>query len=109
MIITQSREKKQTANELKAELISMKLHNINAIRTSHYPKDPEVLHLCDELGLYVIDEANCESHAKLSSLALNPRFHTAIEQRTKRMFHVKKSPSIIGWSLGNESGLEQDR
>ncbi len=98
--------KTQTANELKAELISMKLHNINAIRTSHYPNDPEVLHLCDELGLYVIDEANCESHAKLSSLALNPRFHTAIEQRTKRMFQRDRNhPSIIGWSLGNESGF----
>ena len=54
--------KTQTTNELKEELISMKLHNINAIRTAHYPNDPEVLNLCDELGLYVIDEANCESH-----------------------------------------------
>ncbi len=98
--------KTQTADELKEELISMKLHNINAIRTAHYPNDPEVLHLCDELGLYVIDEANCESHAKLSSLALNPRFHTAIEQRTKRMFQRDRNhPSIIGWSLGNESGF----
>ena len=98
--------KTQTKNELKEELISMKLHNINAIRTAHYPNDPEVLHLCDELGLYVIDEANCESHARLSSLALNPRFHAAIEERTKRMFQRDRNhPSIIGWSLGNESGF----
>ena len=98
--------KTQTTNELKEELISMKLHNINAIRTAHYPNDPEVLNLCDELGLYVIEEANCESHAKLSSLASNPRFHNAIEERTKRMVQRDRNhPSIIGWSLGNESGF----
>ena len=98
--------KTQTTNEIKEELISMKLHNINAIRTAHYPNDPEVLNLCDELGLYVLDEANCESHARLSSLALDPRFHKAIEERTKRMFQRDRNhSSIIGWSLGNESGF----
>ena len=98
--------KTQTTNELREELISMKLHNINAIRTAHYPNDPEVLHLCDELGLYVIDEANCESHAKLNSLALNPRFHYAIEERTKRMLQRDRNhASVIGWSLGNEAGF----
>ena len=67
---------------------------------------PRFFILCDELGLYVIDEANCESHAKLSSLASNPRFHNAIEERTKRMVQRDRNhPSIIGWSLGNESGF----
>ena len=84
----------------------MKLHNINAIRTAHYPNDHRVLDLCDEIGLYVLDEANCESHARLRSLALDPRYHHAIEQRTKRMLQRDRNhPSVIGWSLGNESGF----
>ena len=98
--------KTQNIDELKQELISMKLHNINAIRTAHYPNDHRVLDLCDEIGLYVLDEANCESHARLRSLALDPRYHHAIEQRTKRMLQRDRNhPSVIGWSLGNESGF----
>ena len=54
---------------MKSELLTMKQHNINAIRTAHYPNDPYLLDLCDELGLYVIDEANCESH-KIKILVL---------------------------------------
>ena len=65
-----------------------------------------MLDLCDEIGLYVLDEANCESHARLRSLALDPSYHHAIEQRTKRMLQRDRNhPSVIGWSLGNESGF----
>ena len=95
-----------TKEEIKIELQRMKQHNINAIRTAHYPNDHQLLELCDELGLYVVDEANCESHARLRSLALDPRYQHAIEERTKRMVaRDRNHPCIIGWSLGNESGF----
>jgi len=95
-----------TEDEMRSELLLMKQHNINAIRTAHYPNHHYLLDLCDELGLYVIDEANCESHARLKSLALDPRYHHAIEERTKRMVaRDRNHPSVIGWSLGNESGF----
>ena len=95
-----------TKNEMRSELLTMKQHNINAIRTAHYPNDNYLLDLCDELGLYVVDEANCESHARLRSLALDPRYHNAIQERVKRMVaRDRNHPSVIGWSLGNESGF----
>ena len=95
-----------TKEEIRSELLTMKQHNINAIRTAHYPNDHYLLDLCDELGLYVVDEANCESHARLRSLALDPRYNIAIQERVKRMVaRDRNHPSIIGWSLGNESGF----
>ena len=95
-----------TREEMRIELQRMKQHNINAIRTAHYPNDHQLLELCDELGLYVVNEANCESHARLRSIALDPRYQHAIEERTKRMVaRDRNHPCIIGWSLGNESGF----
>ena len=97
--------KTMTAEEIRAELVTMKRHNINAVRTAHYPNDPALLDLCDELGLYVIDEANAESHARLASLCHDERFHMAFLTRVQRMvLRDRNHPSIIGWSLGNESG-----
>ncbi|MDG1846638.1 MAG: glycoside hydrolase family 2 TIM barrel-domain containing protein [Acidimicrobiales bacterium] len=94
-----------TREDLRAELITMKRHNINAVRTSHYPNDHRMLDLCDELGLYVIDEANCESHARLQALANDPEYSHAIIDRSRRMvYRDKNHPGVIGWSLGNESG-----
>lgn len=94
-----------TKQEIRDELISMKRHNINAIRTAHYPNDPVILDLCDELGLYVIDEANIESHAKHDSLAVGGLFDLAMVSRISRMVLRDRShPCVIGWSLGNESG-----
>ncbi|MEM7276119.1 MAG: glycoside hydrolase family 2 TIM barrel-domain containing protein, partial [Actinomycetota bacterium] len=94
-----------TGDEIRDELVSMKRHNINAVRTAHYPNDPVLLDLCDELGLYVVDEANVESHARHDSLAAGGRFDQAIVDRVARMVLRDRShPSIIGWSLGNESG-----
>ena len=91
--------------EMRAELVMMKQHNINAVRTAHYPNDPNLLHLCDELGLYVIDEANVESHGRYKSVCNNPRFHKAIIERVMRMVvRDRNHACIIGWSLGNESG-----
>ncbi len=87
----------------------MKLHNINAVRTSHYPNDPRWYELCDEHGLYVIDEANIESHGMGyepdKTLGNNPMFTKSHLDRTIRMVERDKNhPSVIIWSLGNEAG-----
>ena len=86
----------------------MKQLNINAVRTSHYPNDPRWLELCDKYGLYVVDEANNESHGMgygEEALAKNPLYATTIMERVRRMVYRDiNHPSIIIWSLGNESG-----
>ena len=95
-----------TVDEMRAELVLMKQHNVNAVRTAHYPNDPALVELCDELGLYVVSEANVESHARHDSLAASGLFDAAILERVRRMVLRDRShPSIIGWSLGNESGV----
>lgn len=87
------------------DITLMKQFNVNAVRCSHYPNDPRWLELCDEYGLYVIDEANIESHAFHNQLCDNPRYATAWLDRTMRMVvRDKNHPSVILWSLGNESG-----
>lgn len=94
-----------SANDIRSELVMMKRHNINAIRTAHYPNDPVLLDLADELGFYVIDEANVECHARWSEVAKQPEFLPAIVERTTRMIaRDRNHPCIIGWSLGNEAG-----
>lgn len=86
----------------------MKQNNINAVRTSHYPNVPEWYSLCDEYGLYVVDEANIESHGMgygPESLAKDPAWKEAHVDRVRRMVERDKNhPSIIIWSLGNEAG-----
>lgn len=86
----------------------MKQNNINAVRTSHYPTDPLFYALCDEYGLYVVDEANIESHGMGygdRSLAKDSSWMAAHIDRTQRMVERDKNhPSIIIWSLGNEAG-----
>lgn len=87
----------------------MKMYNVNAVRTSHYPNDPLWYDLCDQYGIYVVDEANIESHGMgydLSrTLGNNPRWLTAHLERASRMvLRDKNHPSVITWSLGNEAG-----
>ncbi len=87
----------------------MKQHNINAVRTSHYPDVPEWYDLCDRYGLYVIDEANIESHGigyePDTTLGNKPEWGKAHLDRTINMVERDKNhPSIIIWSLGNEAG-----
>jgi beta-galactosidase len=86
----------------------MKENNINTVRTCHYPDDPYWYRLCDEYGLYVIDEANIESHGMgygAKSLAKDPAWEAAHVDRVKRMVERDKNhPSIIIWSMGNEAG-----
>ena len=86
----------------------MKQHNINTVRTSHYPNDPYWYDLCDKYGLYVIDEANIESHGMgygAKSLAKNFAWKDAHLDRVQRMVERDKNhPSVIIWSMGNEAG-----
>ena len=83
----------------------MKQFNVNAVRTSHYPKDSLFLDLCDEYGLYVVAEANIESHDFYSAITNDPRFTLAFTDRVMRMVvRDKNHPCVVFWSLGNESG-----
>jgi beta-galactosidase len=88
-----------------ADLKLLKQFNFNAVRTSHYPDDTLWYDLCDEYGLYLIDEANIESHAFHSEICSDPRYAQAFLERGRRMvLRDKNHPSVIMWSLGNESG-----
>lgn len=97
-----------TRDDIMADLLQMKRANINAVRTSHYPNDPALVELCDELGFYVVAEANIESHGmgyKEESLAKNPVWFEAHLDRVKNLVERDKNhPSIIMWSMGNEAG-----
>ncbi|MDD3278773.1 MAG: glycoside hydrolase family 2 TIM barrel-domain containing protein [Lachnospiraceae bacterium] len=106
--------------QMKHDMQLMKLHNINAIRTSHYPNAPQFYQLCDEYGFYVIDEADNESHGTADvystipsweerakhwneAIADNPAFIEATVDRIKRCVHRDKNrPSVVIWSMGNE-------
>ncbi len=91
---------------MRADLVLMKQFGFNAVRTSHYPNDPVFLALTDELGLYVIDEADIESHAFQSTLCDDHRYLSQWVDRVSRMaLRDKNHASVIVWSLGNESGL----
>ena len=86
----------------------MKSMNINTVRTCHYPDDPYWYELCDKYGLYVWDEANCESHAQGygdRSLAKDPQYKKMVWSRNRNMLERDKNhPSVIMWSMGNECG-----
>ncbi len=91
--------------DMRADIEVMRRHNITAIRTSHYPNDAAFYDLCDELGMYVIDESNIESHAYNTSLCNDERYLATWVARGSRMVQRDRNhPSIILWSLGNESG-----
>ncbi|MFK4189008.1 glycoside hydrolase family 2 TIM barrel-domain containing protein [Streptomyces sparsogenes] len=84
----------------------MKQHNINAVRTSHYPNHPRWLELCDEYGLYVIDEANLETHGVRDKVPGSlPEWTDACVDRLRSMVERDKNhPCVVVWSLGNEAG-----
>ena len=86
----------------------LKQNNFNAVRTAHYPNHPEWYELCDQYGLYVVDEANIETHGQfpMSRLSNDASWLSAYMRRMTRMIERDKNhPSIIIWSLGNESGI----
>jgi beta-galactosidase len=90
---------------MRQDILLMKQFNINAVRCSHYPNDPAFYDLCDEYGLYVVDEANIESHAFNFDMCRDPHYTAAFVDRVRNMVERDKNhPCIIAWSLGNESG-----
>ena len=102
---------------LRRDIEMMKLANVNALRTSHYPNDPRLYALADEYGLYVMDEANIETHEFMErgndsgdraahQLGYRPEWAPAHMDRVQRMVERDKNhPSIVFWSLGNEAGI----
>ena len=99
------RARVMTEELMKQDLQLMKAANINAVRLSHYPNCPRWYELCDSVGMYVMDEADCETHGLRGTLASTPDWHDAFMDRVVRMAERDKNyPSIIFWSLGNESG-----
>ncbi|MFC5468515.1 glycoside hydrolase family 2 TIM barrel-domain containing protein [Cohnella suwonensis] len=97
------------------DLVMMKQHNVNTIRTSHYPNDSRFMDLCNEYGFYVVDEADLECHGignehqegSSHSLSRNPDWRAAFVERAARMVERDKNhPCVVMWSLGNESGYE---
>lgn len=89
---------------MRADVKLMKQFNINAVRTAHYPNDPYFLDVCDELGLYVVDEANLEAHDFYNTFQDDSRWSSAFLERIVRLVERDKNhPSIIMWSLGNET------
>ena len=102
-----------TAAEIVRDVELCKEYNIDTIRTSHYPPDPLLLELADELGIYIIDEADIETHGAqtmtfppdFSRISKNRKWASHYVRRAEQMFERDKNhPSIIMWSLGNESG-----
>ena len=94
-----------SAESIRQDLVLMKQYGFNAVRTSHYPNDPAFLELCDELGVYVVAEADIESHAFITSLCDDPRYLNAWLDRVSRLVRRDKNhASVVLWSLGNESG-----
>ena len=96
------------------DLMIMKRHNVNMVRTSHYPNDPRFTGLCDKLGIYVVDEADIETHGmgvigKWSDISNSPEFKASYLDRAERMLERDKNhPCVLMWSLGNESGYGEN-
>lgn len=98
---------------IKHDLMLMKQHNINAVRCSHYPNHPSLVSFANEIGLYVMDEADLECHGMGVDLehlpSGNPTWKSAYLDRMEQVVHRdKNNPSIIMWSLGNESFFGQN-
>ena len=100
-----TRGKALTRADMEADVKLLKQFNFNAVRTSHYPNDPYFYELCDQYGLYVMDEANIECHHLGSYIPQQPNWTAPIVSRVIRMVERDKNhPSIISWSMGNEAG-----
>lgn len=96
------------------DLMIMKQHNINTIRTSHYPNDPRFPGLCDQYGFYLIDETDLETHGAAvinwDILTDSPDWTDAYLDRVRRMYERDKNHAcVLFWSLGNESGIGQNQ
>lgn len=95
-----------TEEDMRRDIILMKQLNFNAVRTSHYPNHPTWYDLCDEYGMYVIDEANVETHGVNGELSHNPLWvHAYMERAIRLVLRDKNHACVLLWSLGNESGV----
>ena len=95
-----------TREEMEMDVRLMKQFNFNSVRTSHYPNDPYFLDLCDKYGLYVMDEANLETHGVGGKVSNDFTWVGAfLERATRMVMRDRNHPSVIIWSLGNESGM----
>lgn len=98
--------KTMTREEMEADVRTMKQFNFNSVRTSHYPNDPYFYDLCDRYGLYVMDEANLETHGVGGRISNEYTWVTSFMERATRMvMRDRNHPSVVVWSLGNESGM----
>ncbi len=102
-----------TPEEIEKDVRLCKEYNIDTIRTSHYPPDPFLLEMCDELGIYVVDETDLETHGVFSQMlppsynriTNDPKWGPRCVDRVSRMYQRDKThPCIVMWSLGNEAG-----
>lgn len=97
--------KVMTQERMLQDIMLMKQCNINAVRTCHYPNDPQWYELCDKYGIYVMDEADIEEHGLRGKLASEPSWTAAFIDRTQRLvIRDRNYPCVVFWSLGNESG-----
>jgi beta-galactosidase len=95
-----------TEDDMRTEIKLMKQFNFNTVRTSHYPDHPFWYELCDEYGIYLIDEADIETHGVWDELSNDPLWlHAYMERATRMVLRDKNHPSVLFWSLGNESGV----
>lgn len=95
-----------TEARMQQDIRLLKQANINAVRTSHYPNCSRWYELCDSAGIYLMDETNAETHGLRGTLASTPEWVASFLDRTQRMAERDKNhPSVIFWSLGNESGF----
>jgi beta-galactosidase len=94
-----------TEGDMRRDIVLMKQLNFNAVRTCHYPDDPRWYDLCDEYGLYLIDEANLETHGLAAELSNDSTWLAAyLERATRLVLRDKNHACVLFWSLGNESG-----
>jgi beta-galactosidase len=94
-----------TEEDMRTEIKLMKQFNFNTVRTSHYPDDPFWYELCDEYGIYLIDETNLETHGVWDDLSNDPLWlHAYMERASRMVLRDKNHASVLFWSLGNESG-----
>ena len=91
------------------DIILLKKFNFNAVRCCHYPDDTHWYDLCDEFGIYLVDEADIESHANYDTLCHDDAWrHTWFERGSRMVLRDKNHPSVVFWSLGNESGIGEN-
>jgi len=91
------------------DILLMKRHHFNAVRNSHYPNNTRWYELCDAYGLYVIDEADLETHGLMDRLSVDPSWKAAYLDRAQRLVERNRNhPCILFWSLGNESGFGEN-